>query len=608
MFNKGVIMKKEKITTNIWDNLIKTTKYICKVNKIYIFVTLISTIVTGIIPTISLLLMQKIINLIQLGMGNLRLVFIYIALYSAVGLFQTIFEGLIGYFNTKFSFKFNLMIKEEILRKAGNLELKDYEDSKTYDLIRRAQYESEGKLLSYFNMFVTIGSNLITMFSYVIILFYFKAWLVLVVLIVPIIKYFIVKNINIKQFKIIKARTNQERKAWYCDYLIKNGDSYKELKTYKLFDYFINKYKKYIKGFNAQDLQIAKQSTLYLSIMDMVEQILNALMFAYVAYSGYIGEILIGNVITYTRTIMDIKSYIQKILEAFAGIQKESIFIDQLYDFLNLNNKREIINLKKIDEIREIRIEHLYYKYKEYGDYVLKDINLTIKKGDFIAIIGRNGSGKTTLIKIIMGFYNDYEGNIYINGIDLREIDKSELLKRIGTLFQDFAKFEATFRENISYGNLDIMENDNRINEISNKFDLKSLTANEPKNIDVQLGCWFDDGKQISIGQWQRVALARAFAKEADLYILDEPNAALDAISEYNLSNMYNDLLKNKMGIIVAHRFNNFIKQANNIIVLEKGAIVESGTHEELIDLKGIYNTLYNIQIGNYETDKNIFT
>ena len=601
-------MKKEKITTNIWDNLIKTTKYICKVNKIYIFVTLISTIVTGIIPTISLLLMQKIINLIQLGMGNLRLVFIYIALYSAVGLFQTIFEGLIGYFNTKFSFKFNLMIKEEILRKAGNLELKDYEDSKTYDLIRRAQYESEGKLLSYFNMFVTIGSNLITMFSYVIILFYFKAWLVLVVLIVPIIKYFIVKNINIKQFKIIKARTNQERKAWYCDYLIKNGDSYKELKTYKLFDYFINKYKKYIKGFNAQDLQIAKQSTLYLSIMDMVEQILNALMFAYVAYSGYIGEILIGNVITYTRTIMDIKSYIQKILEAFAGIQKESIFIDQLYDFLNLNNKREIINLKKIDEIREIRIEHLYYKYKEYGDYVLKDINLTIKKGDFIAIIGRNGSGKTTLIKIIMGFYNDYEGNIYINGIDLREIDKSELLKRIGTLFQDFAKFEATFRENISYGNLDIMGNDNRINEISNKFDLKSLTANEPKNIDVQLGYWFDDGKQISIGQWQRVALARAFAKEADLYILDEPNAALDAISEYNLSNMYNDLLKNKMGIIVAHRFNNFIKQANNIIVLEKGAIVESGTHEELIDLKGIYNTLYNIQIGNYETDKNIFT
>ena len=601
-------MKKEKITTNIWDNLIKTTKYICKVNKIYIFVTLISTIVTGIIPTISLLLMQKIINLIQLGMGNLRLVFIYIALYSAVGLFQTIFEGLIGYFNTKFSFKFNLMIKEEILRKAGNLELKDYEDSKTYDLIRRAQYESEGKLLSYFNMFVTIGSNLITMFSYVIILFYFKAWLVLVVLIVPIIKYFIVKNINIKQFKIIKARTNQERKAWYCDYLIKNGDSYKELKTYKLFDYFINKYKKYIKGFNAQDLQIAKQSTLYLSIMDMVEQILNALMFAYVAYSGYIGEILIGNVITYTRTIMDIKSYIQKILEAFAGIQKESIFIDQLYDFLNLNNKREIINLKKIDEIREIRIEHLYYKYKEYGDYVLKDINLTIKKGDFIAIIGRNGSGKTTLIKIIMGFYNDYEGNIYINGIDLREIDKSELLKRIGTLFQDFAKFEATFRENISYGNLDIMENDNRINEISNKFDLKSLTANEPKNIDVQLGCWFDDGKQISIGQWQRVALARAFAKEADLYILDEPNAALDAISEYNLSNMYNDLLKNKMGIIVAHRFNNFIKQANNIIVLEKGVIVENGTHEELIDLKGIYNTLYNIQIGNYENDKNIFT
>ncbi|MBM7870398.1 ABC-type multidrug transport system fused ATPase/permease subunit [Clostridium pascui] len=601
-------MSKEKNATNVWDNLIKTTKYICKIDKIYICVTLISTIVTGIFPTISLLLMQKIINLIQLGTKNLSIVFIYIVLYSAVGLIQTIFQGLIGYFNTKFSLKFNLMIKEKLLEKSGNLQLKDYENSETYDMIRRAQYGSEGKLLSYFNMFISIIGSLITMTSYMIILFYFKVWLVLVVLVVPIIKYFIVKNVNVKQFEIIKARTNEERKAWYCDYLVKNGDNYKELKTYRLFDYFINKYKEYINKFNEQDLKIARQSTVYLSIVDVFEQILSALMFAYVVYNGYIGTILIGNVITYTRTIIDVKSYIQKVLETFAGIQKESIFIDQLYNFLNLNNKKEVTDLKKIDEIREIKIEHLYYKYREDGDYVLKDINLAIKKGEFFALIGRNGSGKTTLIKIMMGFYNDYEGSIYINGINLKEIDKSVLLKKIGTLFQDFAKFETTFRENIGYGNLDIMRNDNRINEISNKFNLQHLTINEPKNIDVQLGYWFDGGKQISIGQWQKVALARAFAKEADIYILDEPNAALDAISEYNLSNMYNDLLKNKIGIIIAHRFNNFIRQANNIIVLEEGVIVESGTHEELINSNGVYNKLYNIQVGNYQMEQNILS
>ncbi|GAA0117153.1 ABC transporter ATP-binding protein [Clostridium senegalense] len=596
-------MMEEKITTNVWDNLIKTTKYICKVDKKYFIVTLISTIVTGIVPTISLLLMQNIINLIQLGMKNLSIIFIYIALYSGVDLAQTIFQGLVGYYNTKFSLKFNLIIKEEILQKAGSLQLKDYENSATYDMIRRAQYESEGKLLSYFSMFVSIASNLITMISYVIILFSFKIWLVIIVLIFPIIKYFVVKNINIKQFKIIRARTNQERKAWYYSYLIQNGDSYKELKTYNLFNYFINKYKQYVKSFNTQDLKIAKKSTIYLSTIDIFEQILNGLMFTYVAYSGYIGEILIGNVITYTRTIIDTKSYIQKILQSFASIQKESIFIDQLYDFLNLNNKIKKANLKKIDEIREIKIEHLYYKYKKYGNYVLKDVNFTIKKGEFFSIIGRNGSGKTTLIKIMMGFYEDYEGRIYINGIDLKEIDRTILLKKVGTLFQDFARFEATFRENIGYGNLDIIKNDNLINEISHKFNLQVLTINEPKDIDVQLGYWFDDGKQISIGQWQKVALARAFAKEADIYILDEPNAALDAISEYNLSNMYNDLLKDKIGIIVAHRFNNFIKQSNNIIVLEEGTVAENGTHEELINLKGIYNKLYNIQIGNYESE-----
>ncbi|WP_461614771.1 ABC transporter ATP-binding protein [Clostridium sp. Marseille-QA1073] len=591
-------MNEEKITTNIWRNLIKTIKYIYKVDKIYILITLISIVATGIFPTISLLLMQKIINLIQLGMKNLSLIFIYIA-YSGINLVQTIFQGLVGYFNTKFSFKFNLIIKEEILQKAGSLNLKDYENSETYDMIKRAQHESESKLLSYFNMFISAMSNFITMISYVIILFHFKVWLVFIALIVPIIKYFIVRNINIKQFKIIKARTNEERKAWYYSYLIENGDNYKDLKTYKLFDYFINTYKNYIKKFNAQDLKITKSSISYLSILDIFEEILNGFMFAYVVYNGYINEILIGNVITYTRTIMDIKSYIKNILQTFASIQKESIYIDQLYKFLNLNNTKEVTILKEIDEVEEIRIEHLYYKYKQNGKYILKDVNLVIKKGEFLSIIGKNGSGKTTLIKIIMGFYDDYEGNIYINEIELREIDKSELLKKIGTLFQDFARFEATFRENIGYGNLDIIDNDNRISEISNKFNLQELTINEPKNIDVQLGYWFDDGKQISIGQWQKIALARAFAKKADIYILDEPNAALDAISEYNLSNMYNDLLKNKIGIIVAHRFNNFIKQSNNIIVLEEGAIVESGTHEELINLKGIYNTLYNIQIGN---------
>ncbi|QXM06242.1 ABC transporter ATP-binding protein [Crassaminicella indica] len=594
-------MNPEETTTNIWENLIKTIKYIYKVDKRYFAVTLISTIVTGILPTVSLLLMQKIINLIQLGIKNIRQVFVYIALYAGVDLFQTIFQSLVGYFNTKFSLKFNLIIKEEVLRKVTNLELKDYENSETYDIIRRAQYESEGKLLSYFNMFVNISSTLITMFSYVIILLYFKAWIVIIVLIVPIVKYFVVKNINIKEFKIIKARTNQERQAWYYDFLIKNGENYKELKAYQLFDYFITKYKNYINSFNLQDLKIAKQSIVYLSIVGIFEHILSSLMFAYVLYIGYIGEILIGNVITYTRTIIDLTSYIEKILESFASIQKQSIFIDQLYVFLNLKNKRKVTTLKEIDQINEIKIEHLYYKYREDEDYVLKDINLTIRKGEFIAIVGKNGSGKTTLIKIMMGFYDDYEGSVYINGIDMKEIDKSVLQRRIGTLFQDFAKFETTFRENIGYGNLDIIRDDNRINEISNRFNLQDLTKNEPKNIDVQLGYWFDNGKQISIGQWQRVALARAFAKEADIYILDEPNAALDAISEYNLSSMYNDLLKEKIGIIVAHRFNNFIKQAANIIVLEKGRIEESGSHEELMNLEGIYSTLYNIQIGDYE-------
>lgn len=192
-----------------------------------------------------------------------------------------------------------------------------------------------------------------------------------------------------------------------------------------------------------------------------------------------------------------------------------------------------------------------------------------------------------------MGFYSDYEGSILINGIELKNIDKKSLLNQISTLFQDFVKYEATFRENIAYSNLSIINNDTKINKIANKFSFKHLIEKNEKKLDTQLGTWFDNGINLSAGQWQKIALARAFAKDSSMYILDEPNAAMDSITEREIAKLYGEILKNRIGIIIAHRFINIINYVDEIIVLENGKIVERGSHRELIKNNAIYRNLY---------------
>nr|WP_236887070.1 ATP-binding cassette domain-containing protein [Clostridioides difficile] len=254
-------------------------------------------------------------------------------------------------------------------------------------------------------------------------------------------------------------------------------------------------------------------------------------------------------------------------------------------------------SLLKIDSIEKIEFKNVFFKYKKEQDYILKNINLVLEKGTSFAIVGLNGSGKTTLGKLMMGYYFDYEGEILINGTSIKNIDMNSYRNKIGFLFQDFLKFEATLRENIYYGNLSLINDDMNLEKIINKFDLNKILEGENDKYDTQLGYWFDSGKQISIGQWHRVALSRTFVKNADVYLLDEPNSSLDPFTENRLSNLYSEVFENKIGIIITHRFINIVKKVDEIIVIDNGNIIEKGTHEHLLHTGTLYSKLYKIQL-----------
>lgn len=567
------------------------------VDQRYLFVSSVVTVIQSLVPALSLLIMQEIINLIQQGIQDLTFVFQLVAIYVIIDLLSTIVNGLMGYYTTKFTLKFNLYVKDLIMKKASELSLRHYENSSTYDKIKLAEGANGGTLMTQFTSFSTLVGQTITALSYMAILVRFHYVVILIVIVLPVMKFLITNHINVKQFNMIKARTNQERKAWYYSFLVTNGTHFKELKSYHLLGYFIRKYDTLYQKFNQQDTAIAKETAAKVTSLSVMEQVITGGIFAYIIFCGFTGGILLGDVVAYTRAVISNQSSIQTILQNITSIKKSNLYIGQYYSFLDLENDESKKQEGKviIDKIRKITVEHLSFQY-DTGGHVIKDLNFEFSEGNIYAVVGKNGSGKTTLAKLLMGLYDKYEGNIYINGIELRTIDREHYLQRSAALFQDFIKYDATFRENIAYGNLSMMEEDEKLQSLGKEFLVSHIIEKSALGLDTQLGYWFDDGKQASFGEWQKLAIARTFAKGADLVFLDEPNAALDAISDYEISRLYQKLFQDKMGIIIAHKFSHLIHQVDRILVLENGCLIETGTHQQLMEQKGVYHKMYQLQ------------
>lgn len=577
---------------NIFNNLFWIVKKINSYDKKYIPILVISIIISGVTPPITLLITQKILNYIQ-GNKSFKYLLFFIIVYIVIELTTTIYNNIVNYYKNKFSLEFNLVFNKLVLEKASRLQLEDYENSDTYDFIKRAKENCEGKLIDYLEQLSTILSSIISIISFLIVILFFNPLFILIVLIFPIIKYVITKKFNIMNFNLIMNRTNDSRKVWYIQYILTYGDFFKELKTYNLLNYFIKKYEYYNKLFNSQDIKLSKKSTLYLTFVSILEILLDAILLIYIIFLGVTSKIMIGDVMTYINAINQSKDKMSVIFQLFSNLFKESLFIDQLIYFFEIPEKVNNSELK-VEKIKKIKFNNVSYKYQNNKEYSLKNVSFEIKSNEFIAIVGKNGSGKTTLVKLIMGLYNNYEGDIFINDINLKSLNRESYLQKISTLFQDYIKYEATLRENISYGNIEFINNDETIKKICVDFEVEELLKGE--GLDSQLGHWFDNGKQVSIGQWQKIALARAFFKKSDLCILDEPNASLDAISEKKINELYINLLNNKIGIIIVHKFNKLVKKVDKIMVLSNGKLIDFSTHDKLIGNNKEYTELYNLQ------------
>jgi ATP-binding cassette subfamily B protein len=293
---------------------------------------------------------------------------------------------------------------------------------------------------------------------------------------------------------------------------------------------------------------------------------------------------------------------LREVLNSLAGLYEDNLFLFNLQEFLESKPKViEPSHPQPIPQLKQkgIQFHHVSFQYPSSNRKGLEDISLTIQPGEVVALVGENGAGKTTLIKLLCRLYDPTAGTITFEGVDLKDLATDDLRRQISIVFQDYAKYHLTANENIWLGNIDLPPHDEHIEKAARKAGADDVIKSLPKGYETMLGNWFEDGEELSIGQWQKIALARAFLRDAQIIVLDEPTSALDPKAEAQVFEKFRQLLEGQSAILISHRLST-IKMADRIYLLEHGTITESGTHQELMQLGGTYAHLFETQAQHY--------
>lgn len=583
----------------------KTIAIIIRADKSAFFLTILLSILAGIFPVITLILSQELINSIvsmnSFVFGTVRIFIAYI-IASFVG--ELILE-IKGYIEGKFQYLLQYRLNYMIMEKCSELQLEDFETSEMYDKIEKITGEIAFRPFQIFLAIISLLTSAITMVSSALLLFVWNPYISTILLLVPIISLLYFLKIGQQEFEITWNRAKEERKTWYLSYLLTHDFSFKEISVLGIKGYLLDNYKKLSNYFIGQNMQILRKKTRFNVIYEIIMQGISFLIIGTAVLSAYAGKILVGNVMSYIRSVGLVQSNSQSIMANIYTIYNSSLYMEMLFEFMNYKSKKkQVYDAVKLDyKISNIVIDNLSFSYKKRNP-TLKNVNITLNKGEKIALVGPNGSGKSTLIKVLLCLYEANEGNIIINGIPLKKLDIRDYRSKISVLFQDFVKYELSLRENIGFGDIKNLHSDNKIKDILSKLQFDFIIKNQDYQLDMQLGNWFEDGRQLSQGQWQKIALARAYFRDADVYILDEPNAALDTVSEREIFDKFFEISKEKIGIFISHRLN-AAKMADKIIVLDEGRIVGVGKHEDLLKKCPTYQMLYQAELYESEVSAN---
>ncbi|EHK9982106.1 ATP-binding cassette, subfamily B, bacterial NisT [Enterococcus sp. DIV2349] len=553
-------------------------------------------IIKLIFPLLIMINTQTIVNNIQTGIPfHSPEFFSLIILFPILNVFSELFNNLNTYLSSRYSDILNFKFSELQLKSVFKHSLEDFENPEFYDLIQRAEQAGGVYPFQIIMTMVSVSSILLTSISYIIILLRWKWWTIILLFLFPFISSIKTLRLSKDEFTIMYSRTNLERKSWYYANLLNKDEFFKETTLYSLGNNFLEEFTNLRKKFINENKKMYRRRNKFTFLVSFITIFTTSIILCIVFYEASVGIILIGSLMTYVNSISTLKNNFSSIINSFFSLHQQSLYAKNILDLLDYKSiPEEKPNHQKkitIKQINSIELKNVSFKYVQSSRYALKDISLNFEKGKKYIIVGKNGSGKSTLLKIILGFYNNFEGEMLINEIPFSDIDINSYRKCISAVFQDFAKYQFKINETISLSkNRDIDMRD--IKKAASEANASQFIKQLPFKYEQQLGSWFPNGIQLSGGEWQKVSIARAFYKDnASLVVLDEPSSALDPISEEKVFKSYKSLVNNKIGIFVTHRIKN-IDFEGDIIVLNLGKISEYGKQSDLIKKQGLFYEL----------------
>lgn len=493
-------------------------------------------------------------------------------------------------------------IAMRIMQKAQELDVQFFEDAAFYDKLQNAKRQAEFRAMALVTGVFAIIQQFISLVSFLVIVVAFQPWVALILFGASIPAFVAQGRYSRLYFRLLTWRAPEFRQLRYLEELMTSDKSIKEVRLFGLGDPIVTRHEDTFSSYYSEDVELAKKRSFLSVLWGFVSTTSFYVAYAWVVWLTIGGTLTIGGLTFYLAILRQSQQTFQGLFNSINWIFENGLFMTQLFDFFNLKPiMQQAEHAVDMPEPMQTGIvfHDVSFRYPDREEWTLRHINLHINAGETLALVGINGAGKTTLVKLLTRLYDPTEGYITIDGIDIRQINMADLQRHIGVIFQDFVRYQMSLNDNIGFGNVARINDRPRIEHAAAQGGAADIAQTLSQGYDTTLGRQFQQGRELSGGQWQKIALSRAFMRDGGILILDEPTSALDAQYEYEVFQRFRELTQGRTAILISHRFST-VRMADRIAVISGGELVELGTHAELMSNNGDYARLFEMQASGY--------
>jgi ATP-binding cassette subfamily B protein len=597
-------------------NLPPFLRLVWATSPLYTSLTLVLRMARALLPVITLFIGKLIIDEV-LRLANLtgtpstfsdwiasalvdRLALLVI-LEFALAVLSDVLGRAVSLIDALLSERFTNATSVRLMEHAASLDLEDFEDSELQDQLERARRQTTGRMVLMSQLF-GLAQDIVTILSFGAGLVFYAPWLIVLLAIALIPAFAGEAHFNAQSYALAFTRTPERRELDYVRQTAAGVESAKEVKIFGLSAFLIDRYRRLSEDLFRAHRQLALRRAGWGSLLTTLGTAGYYVAYAVLAYRTLLGHFTIGDLTFLAGSFRRLRTLLEGLLGAFSHTAGQALYLDDLFSFFEI--QPEILSPDHprpfpSPVVRGFEFEDVGFQYPGAEKWAVRHLTFTLNAGEVLALVGENGAGKTTLVKLLARLYDPDEGRILLDGHDLREYDLDDLRANLGVIFQDFVRYHLTAAENIAVGRIQAREDRARVVQAAERSLADEVIRRLPGGYDQMIGKRFKGGVELSGGEWQKIAIARAYMRDAQLLILDEPTAALDARSEFEVFQRFKELSEGRTAVLISHRFSS-VRMADRILVLADGEVEAMGTHEELLAQRGRYAELFELQAAGY--------